>query len=584
MVEYNLIEKVKSGLYKTMAVGVLTLGGFFGYGCGDNPVEPEPNKNPVAEASASPMQGHSPLTVDFDGRESYDSDGTIVKYIWTFGDGVRDSTSGVTASHTYETVRSYASDLTVVDNDGGRNSKSLESISVTRLPENQPPQVTLSFSPDSGAAPLESRGQYVCVDPDGEEDIAESKLTVGNDTYTGTSFDSTFVFDQSATGTGYCRDKGGLEATVEAGVEVTSASGPMWVRNIDFGRGQEGAQTIGITPSDQTVVAGFSVSGGAVYGVLGGLDSNGNVKWTRELEQGTNITDLIPSNTNSLFVTGTYRSSGNESTLCGEIDSEGTFIIDPVLNKFEGKGGSVIKYFNNKIYIGEYNGDMAVAESDCSFLERLTLRGNSRITGFSINQDYILASGDFNDTEGDWNIAGFVRKLDRDGNLLWERIYDDALEVRLVEQDGMIYVGSVQLTSYPNSWPMFISKLDQKGVEQWNVSWDGDLEPIYTREHFPKSLIPNPSGGVVLIPQLGEIPSGNPDPICCHDFGAWAVGPAGNTLWTLRQDLVHNSFFDISNDAVFDSEGNLIIAGIGGDGDNVTVANSDITVAKFKLR
>lgn len=373
--------------------------------------------------------------------------------------------------------------------------------------------------------------------------------------------------------------------TLEGRVLDVAESGLIWVRNIDFGRGQEGARVIGITPSDQIVVAGFSVSGAPVYGVLGGLDSNGNVKWTRELEQGVGILDIIPSNRNSLFVTG---SDGGppaiRNTLCGEIDGEGTFIIDPILNKFKGTGGMVMQYFNNRIYIGEDKGYMAIADSDCSFLERLTLRENSRISGLSISPDYILASGDFKDTEGAWNVAGFVRKLDRDGNLLWERIYDDALQLRLVEQDGMIYVGSVQLTSYPNSWPMFISQLDQNGSEQWNVSWDGDLEPIYTREQFANSLIPNPSGGVVLIPQLGEIPSGNPDPICCHDFGAWAVGPAGNTLWTLRKDLVHNSFFDISNDAVFDSEGNLIVAGVGGSGDNVTVANSDVTVAKFRIR
>ena len=323
-----------------------------------------------------------------------------------------------------------------------------------------------------------------------------------------------------------------------------------------------------------------------IYGIFGGLDLNGNVKWNHELEQGTGITDIIPSNVNSFFVTG-YHGSPVQNTLCGEIDDGGAFIIDPVLNKFSGKGGSIIQRFGNMIYIGEFNGDMAIAESDCNFVNRMTLRENSRILGLSVGQDYILASGDFNDTEGSWNSAGFVRKLDREGNLLWERIYDDHLQLRLVEQDGMIYVGGLQLEVSNNPRLMFVSKLDhQTGAEQWKVSWDGDIkDPSYTWGHFVENLIPNPVGGVVLIPQLEELPGSNPHcPIGdqnCWDFGAWAVDPFGNTLWTIRKDF-NNSYWDISDDAVFDGEGNLIIAGRSIPNPEIN-DDTDLTVAKFKL-
>ena len=97
------------------------------------------NQNPVAEASADPTQGYSPLPVNFDGRESHDPDGIIETYYWNFGDGVRDSTSGAVANYMYETAGSYTTGLTVVDNSGGRGSTTLEAISVT-----QPPQKSLS--------------------------------------------------------------------------------------------------------------------------------------------------------------------------------------------------------------------------------------------------------------------------------------------------------------------------------------------------------------------------------------------------------------------------------------------------------
>ena len=45
------------------------------------------NQKPVADIIASPTSGDSPLKVDFDAIGSYDPDGTIVSYVWEFGDG-----------------------------------------------------------------------------------------------------------------------------------------------------------------------------------------------------------------------------------------------------------------------------------------------------------------------------------------------------------------------------------------------------------------------------------------------------------------------------------------------------------------
>ena len=59
-------------------------------------------------------------TVEFDASASFDPDGTIVRYVWYFGD---DSTSEeISPSHSYTSAEEYEVTLTVVDEYGIRSS------------------------------------------------------------------------------------------------------------------------------------------------------------------------------------------------------------------------------------------------------------------------------------------------------------------------------------------------------------------------------------------------------------------------------------------------------------------------------
>ena len=78
---------------------------------------------PKAVVSATPTSGTSPLTVSFDGRASADSDGTIVSYQWEFGDGT--IATGSTASHIYANAGVFQARLTVTDNSGRTDSRSV---------------------------------------------------------------------------------------------------------------------------------------------------------------------------------------------------------------------------------------------------------------------------------------------------------------------------------------------------------------------------------------------------------------------------------------------------------------------------
>ena len=88
---------------------------------------PPPNQAPFAAFTATT----NGLTANVTAAASTDSDGTIVSYDWSFGDG--DVQSGVTASRTYATGDTYSVTLTVTDDDGATTTIT-KNVTVTMPP------------------------------------------------------------------------------------------------------------------------------------------------------------------------------------------------------------------------------------------------------------------------------------------------------------------------------------------------------------------------------------------------------------------------------------------------------------------
>jgi PKD repeat protein len=86
---------------------------------------------PSAIVSALPSIGNAPLTVQLNGGNSSDSDGTITAYKWTFGDGTTGSGSAI--SHIYQTAGNYTATLSVTDN-SGLISSATQAVQVTQSP------------------------------------------------------------------------------------------------------------------------------------------------------------------------------------------------------------------------------------------------------------------------------------------------------------------------------------------------------------------------------------------------------------------------------------------------------------------
>jgi hypothetical protein len=81
---------------------------------------PIPNVPPVARILLSPTSGIYPLNVSFNGNASSDSDGRIVSFNWSMGDGSTRNESMFT--HLYQRPGTYTITLKVTDDDGASST------------------------------------------------------------------------------------------------------------------------------------------------------------------------------------------------------------------------------------------------------------------------------------------------------------------------------------------------------------------------------------------------------------------------------------------------------------------------------
>jgi len=113
------------------------------------------NQPPVASMIASSLSGNSPLTVTIDASDSYDPDGSIMKYEWDFGDGTEGT--GATPTHTFTstTARTFTVILTVTDNSGATTTatQSIELLLAGSSGSN-PPMARFTAKPSYGNSPL----------------------------------------------------------------------------------------------------------------------------------------------------------------------------------------------------------------------------------------------------------------------------------------------------------------------------------------------------------------------------------------------------------------------------------------------
>jgi parallel beta-helix repeat protein len=82
------------------------------------------NQPPIASFTYSPVNPAVNETVIFNASSSLDSDGSIVSYNWSFGDGNVSNITEVIVMHSYSSVGNYTVNLTVTDDEGATNTTS----------------------------------------------------------------------------------------------------------------------------------------------------------------------------------------------------------------------------------------------------------------------------------------------------------------------------------------------------------------------------------------------------------------------------------------------------------------------------
>jgi PKD repeat protein len=111
--------------------------------------QPAANQPPVAVIAVDRYAGEAPLTVQFDGRQSYDPDGSIAGYRWNYGDGA--TGEGYVSSHQYQKPGTYTASLVVTDSTGLNSVQSNVQITVNAVVEEQKTEsseiIDVSFSP-----------------------------------------------------------------------------------------------------------------------------------------------------------------------------------------------------------------------------------------------------------------------------------------------------------------------------------------------------------------------------------------------------------------------------------------------------
>jgi PKD repeat protein len=85
------------------------------------------NRTPHAEFHYSPCGAPRDHPITFDASDSYDPDGTIVEYLWDFGDGT--AARGVRVEHVFPQRFEYRVTLTIIDDDAAEN-KSVRTVVV----------------------------------------------------------------------------------------------------------------------------------------------------------------------------------------------------------------------------------------------------------------------------------------------------------------------------------------------------------------------------------------------------------------------------------------------------------------------
>ncbi len=476
------------------------------------------NHSPVARLIADPMEGHVPLTVDFDASGSYDRDGSIVSYEWDFdGDGSYDGTgtrppTEPRSSHTYEEAGDYVAVLRVTDDYGANDTAQAV---ITVFIENQPPVAHLTANPTWGNVRLPvSFRALESHDPDGT--IVKYEWDCNGDGWfdddPGTSATYSYTYRNRGVYQAAVRVTDDDSASATASVTIT-VEGGQWVHtwglsDVDYGN------ALTVDGGGNIYVTGEVDSEGLRDIPVLKYDANGNLVWAIRWGGDHNdwAYDIKASEDGSLYIAGATKSFGIPiDGLILKFDSSGTF---QWARTWGGENTDKIR----GLAVAD-NGDIYAVGETCSF-----------------------------DTMGEHNVEDvLVLKYDAAGNLLWARTWGNSevtetVTDAVVDTDGNLYmVGSMRPGEKSD---VLLLKFNPEGGLIWPKAWSGS-----TAEQ---------GHGVTIDRDGNLLVSGVNDAHGMGDIDALLIklDPDGNVIW---QKAWGTDCGEDANSLAVDSWGNIYL-------------------------
>lgn len=287
----SLTVELPDGLYTVLVrgtgLGDPFAGGYSGYGSlGHYRVSAErltvPDSRPevltavppVAVASFSATVGEAGITAfSFDGAPSYDSDGSVVGYLWDFGDGT--TAGGAQVTKVFAAAGEYQVTLTVTDDSGLTGSMAGV---ITVAAPNIPPTALASVSASTAIAPatLTFDGSR-SADPDGTL-VAHVWTFSDGTTAAGSTVAKVFTQPGTYSAVLTVTDDRGATASTTLVVNVTELkSTQLRVASIGLAQVRSGTKSLGRATVQVTDTAGRPVAGTKVSfrwsGVVSGTGS-----------------------------------------------------------------------------------------------------------------------------------------------------------------------------------------------------------------------------------------------------------------------------------------------------------------------
>ncbi|WP_169302402.1 PKD domain-containing protein [Halorientalis salina] len=192
---------------------------------GSNPDMGE-NQAPKAVAFAEPIPAEMGETITFDASSSYDPDGSVESYEWSFSDGT--TTNGKTATRSYSSTGDYEVTLTVTDDDGKSGSDTVTVTVGNQAPTADAsadkttviPDETVTFDGSGSSDPDGSIESYEWDFGDGTTAVGESRTH---------SYDSTGTY----TATLNVSDDLGISDTDTIDIDVVQNEPPTASASVD---------------------------------------------------------------------------------------------------------------------------------------------------------------------------------------------------------------------------------------------------------------------------------------------------------------------------------------------------------------